>query len=342
MVGHSYIVYAPLLAGCTTVLYEGKPVRTPDPGAFWRVCAEHAVQALFAAPTAFRAIKKEDAEGRHIARHDLSKLKAVFVAGERLDPPTLEWLQGHLDRPVLDHWWQTETGWAICANPWGLEPHPVKPGSATLPVPGFAVEVLNEAGDPLPAGSQGYLAVRLPLPPGCLATVWRDADRCRRDYLERFPGYYLSGDGGYRDEEGYVYVMGRIDDVMNVAGHRLSTGEFEEVIADHPAVAECAVIARRDELKGELPLGLVLLKDGTKMDARLLEQELVERVRQHIGAVACFKTVVIVPRLPKTRSGKILRRTLRALVNGDPYTVPSTIDDPGALEEIRGVLDAAR
>ncbi|MCP8690057.1 propionyl-CoA synthetase [Marinobacterium sedimentorum] len=340
VVGHSYIVYGPLLAGCTTLVYEGKPVRTPDAGAFWRVCAEHGVKALFAAPTAFRAIKKEDPEGRLLQQHDLSKLETIFMAGERLDPPTYEWTRDITGKPVVDHWWQTESGWAICANPVGIEMLPPKPGSSTVPVPGYNVQILGPEGDELPAGEQGILALKLPLPPGCLPTIWGDFERFKSGYLSDFPGYYSSGDGGYKDQDGYVFIMGRTDDVINVAGHRLSTGEMEEIIAAHPAVAECAVIGVHDDLKGQQPVGLVLLKDGVELDEAALEAELVARVRQAIGAVACFKRAVVVQRLPKTRSGKILRKLLRQIADGNEYSIPSTIDDPASLAEIEAVLDS--
>ncbi|EJE8546889.1 propionyl-CoA synthetase [Vibrio vulnificus] len=334
VVGHSYIVYAPLIHGCTTILFEGKPVRTPDPGAFWRVCEEYGVNVLFSAPTAFRAIKKEDPQGEHLKKYDLSKLETIFMAGERLDPPTLEWVQSKTAKPVIDHWWQTETGWAIAGNMVGIELMPVKAGSATMPIPGYQVEILDEMG--LRAGpmQQGFVALKRPLPPSCLPTVWRNHDRFESGYLSQFPGYYVSGDGGYLDEEGYLFIMGRIDDVINVAGHRLSTGEMEEIVGAHPAVAECAVVGVHDELKGQLPLGFVVLKDGMKIDPTELEQELVGKVRNEIGAVACFKQALVVERLPKTRSGKILRRTIRQIADGEQYAVPSTIDDPTSLNEL--------
>ncbi|EHH3079271.1 propionyl-CoA synthetase [Vibrio vulnificus] len=338
VVGHSYIVYAPLIHGCTTILFEGKPVRTPDPGAFWRVCEEYGVNVLFSAPTAFRAIKKEDPQGEYLKKYDLSKLETIFMAGERLDPPTLEWVQSQTAKPVIDHWWQTETGWAIAGNMVGIELMPVKAGSATMPIPGYQVEILDEMG--LRAGpmQQGFVALKRPLPPSCLPTVWRNHDRFESGYLSQFPGYYVSGDGGYLDEEGYLFIMGRIDDVINVAGHRLSTGEMEEIVGAHPAVAECAVVGVHDELKGQLPLGFVVLKDGVKIDPTELEQELVGKVRNEIGAVACFKQALVVERLPKTRSGKILRRTIRQIADGEQYAVPSTIDDPSSLNEIEKVL----
>ncbi|EGU34548.1 propionyl-CoA synthetase [Vibrio scophthalmi] len=338
VVGHSYIVYAPLIHGCTTVLYEGKPVRTPDPGAFWRVCEEHQVDVLFSAPTAFRAIKKEDPQGEYLKLYDLSHLKTIFMAGERLDPPTLEWVVSHTDKPVIDHWWQTETGWAIAANLTGIEMMPVKAGSATMPVPGYQVEILNEMGQPVATNQQGFIALKRPLPPSCLPTVWRNHDRFESGYLSQFPDYYVSGDGGYLDEDGYLFIMGRIDDVINVAGHRLSTGEMEEIVGGHPAIAECAVVGIHDELKGQLPLGFVVLKDGVSIDDITLEGELVSKVRDSIGAVACFKHALVVERLPKTRSGKILRRTIRQIADGESYTVPSTIDDPSSIAEIERVL----
>ncbi|MBD0785610.1 propionyl-CoA synthetase [Vibrio sp. Y2-5] len=338
VVGHSYIVYAPLIHGCTTILYEGKPVRTPDPGAFWRVCQEYKVTALFSAPTAFRAIKKEDPNGDLLEKYNLNHLKTIFMAGERLDPPTLEWVQEKTNKPVIDHWWQTETGWAIAGNPTGIELMPVKAGSATKPIPGYQVEILNEVGEVLPPNQQGFVALKRPLPPSCLTTVWRNHDRFETGYLAQFPDYYVSGDGGYLDEDGYLFIMGRIDDVINVAGHRLSTGEMEEIVGAHPAVAECAVVGVHDELKGQLPLGLVVLKDGVKVDLDSLESELISSVRSHIGAVACFKHALVVERLPKTRSGKILRRIIRQIADGESYTVPSTIDDPGSLNELEKVL----
>ena len=338
VVGHSYIVYAPLIHGCTTILYEGKPVRTPDPGAFWRVCEEYQVDVLFSAPTAFRAIKKEDPQGEYLKQYDLSQLNAIFMAGERLDPPTLEWVVSHTNKPVIDHWWQTETGWAIASNLTGVEMMPVKAGSATMPVPGYQVAILNEMGHPVEANQQGFIALKRPLPPSCLPTVWRNHDRFESGYLSQFPGYYVSGDGGYLDEEGYLFIMGRIDDVINVAGHRLSTGEMEEIVGGHPAIAECAVVGIHDDLKGQLPLGFVVLKDGVSIDDITLEGELVSKVRDSIGAVACFKHALVVERLPKTRSGKILRRTIRQIADGESYTVPSTIDDPTSISEIERVL----
>ncbi len=338
VVGHSYIVYGPLIHGCTTILYEGKPIMTPDAGAFWRVISEHGVKGLFTAPTAFRAIKKEDPEAKLAKQYDLSCLKTIFAAGERLDPPTYDWLVETFKVPVLDHWWQTETGWAIAANMHGLESMPVKSGSSTVPVPGFNVEILDEAGNQLAANEQGYIAVKLPLPPSCLTTIWGDVERFKSNYLETYPGYFTTGDGGYFDEDGYLFIMGRVDDVINVAGHRLSTGEMEEVVGKHPMVAECAVIGRRDELKGQLPMGFVVLKNTEDAKPDQIVDELVALVRQDIGAVAAFKEAIVVGRLPKTRSGKILRKTLRAMVDGDDYVVPSTIEDPASLDEIKALL----
>jgi len=338
VVGHSYIVYAPLIYGCTTLLYEGKPVRTPDAGAFWRVISEHRVRAMFTAPTAFRAIRKEDPEGEWLKRYDLSHLARLFLAGERLDPPTHAWLKDKTGLPVIDHWWQTETGWAIACNPIGLEYFSEKPGSAARPTPGYQVEILDPNGKSCPPGVQGAVCVRQPLPPGCLLGIWQDPTRFQSSYLNTYPGYYLSGDGGYLDEEGDLFVMGRMDDVINVAGHRLSTGELEEIVASHSAVAECAVFGVADELKGQLPLGLVVLKDGCELAPETVCQELIAMVREQVGAVACFRRAVVVQRLPKTRSGKILRRTLRELANGEQPAAPSTIDDPAILEEIDTLL----
>jgi propionyl-CoA synthetase len=338
VVGHSYIVYGPLLAGCTTIVYEGKPVRTPDAGAFWRVCEEYKAKVLFSAPTAFRAIKKEDPEGKMLENYDLSNLKTIFMAGERLDPPTYHWTMEVTGKPVIDHWWQTETGWAICGNMTGIETLEPKAGSATVPISGFNVQILDPEGNELPAGEQGAIAIKLPLPPSCLPTVWGDFERFRTGYLTDFPGYYCSGDGGYKDEDGYVFIMGRTDDVINVAGHRLSTGEMEEIVAAHPAVAECAVIGINDPLKGQQPIGFVLLKNGVEIEGDQLESELVKLVRQEIGAVACFKRAVVVDCLPKTRSGKILRKLMRQIADGQDYTVPSTIDDPASLSVIEDVM----
>ncbi|MGI0152691.1 acetate--CoA ligase [Pseudidiomarina sp. WS423] len=338
VVGHSYIVYGPLLAGVTTVLYEGKPVRTPDAGAFWRVCAEYGVNVLFSAPTAFRAVKKEDPEGLLLAGYDLSKLQRIYMAGERLDPATYEWTTAITGKPVYDHWWQTESGWPICANPVGAAEHPIKPGSATLPLPGYDVQILDYKGQPVGPNEQGAVAIKLPLPPGCLTTIWNNEERFVSGYLSEFEGYYSTGDGGYKDDDGYVFIMGRTDDVINVAGHRLSTGEMEEILAQDNAVAECAVIGVHDELKGQVPVGLVITKDGVQVSAEELTARLVQLVRDEIGAVACLKRILVVPRLPKTRSGKILRRVLRQLADGEPVQVPSTIDDPSCIDELREQL----
>jgi propionyl-CoA synthetase len=338
VVGHSYIVYAPLLTGCTTILYEGKPVGTPDAGAFWRVVAEHGVDVLFTAPTAFRAIRKEDPAGELLRKYDVSGLRALFLAGERLDPETYRWAGDLLGIPVIDHWWQTETGWPVAADPLGLEELPRKPGSPTVPVPGWDVRVLDTAGEPAPPGVDGALAIKLPLPPGALPTLWRDDERFVSSYLSRYPGYYLTGDGGHVDEDGYLFVMGRTDDVINVAGHRLSTGAMEEVLASHPAVAECAVIGVADPLKGQVPRGFVVLKAGVSTDPEVVAAELVQRVRDEIGAVAALRRVDVVKALPKTRSGKILRASMRAIADGVDQPVPSTIEDPGVLDAIRQVL----
>jgi propionyl-CoA synthetase len=338
VVGHSYIVYGPLLAGATTVLYEGKPVGTPDAGSFWRVVAEHRVKVLFTAPTAMRAIRKVDPDGELVRRQDLTSLAALFLAGERLDPDTFRWAGQQLGVPVVDNWWQTETGWPIVANPRGLEPLPLKPGSPSVPVPGYDVQALGPDGQPLPADQEGALCLRLPLPPGTLPTVWGDDDRFRRSYLAAFPGYYLSGDGGYLDADGYVYVMGRTDDVINVAGHRLSTGAMEAVLASHPAVAECAVIGVADQLKGQVPRGLVVVKEGVDTPPQQLGAELVALVRSEIGPVAALRQVDVVPALPKTRSGKVLRRTMREIADGQPGNVPSTVEDAGVVEALRPVL----
>jgi propionyl-CoA synthetase len=338
VVGHSYIVYAPLLHGCTTILFEGKPIMTPDAGAFWRVVSEYKVKALFTAPTAYRAIKKEDPEGEMIKNYDLSSLETIFAAGERLDPPTYEWLVDKFDVPVIDHWWQTETGWAIASNMTGIEKMPVKPGSATVPAPGFEVTIMDDNGNELNHNEQGNIAIKLPLPPSCLTTIWGDVERFKSGYLETFPGYYLSGDGGYFDEDGYLFIMGRTDDVINVSGHRLSTGEMEEIIATHDAIAECAVVGISDNLKGQVPLGFAILKSGVTISDNEIKQSLVQLMREKIGPVACYKETVIVERLPKTRSGKILRKTMRQIVDGEEYVVPSTIDDPAILDEIKELL----
>jgi acyl-coenzyme A synthetase/AMP-(fatty) acid ligase len=338
VVGHSYIVYGPLIKGCTSVFYEGKPVRTPDAGAFWRVIESHRVKTFFVAPTAFRAIKKEDPKALLKARYDVSSLEYLFVAGERLDPPTYHWLKEVLPIPVIDHWWQTESGWPMCANMAGTELLPTKPGSLTLPVPGYDLHIFDDEGRELGPHQEGNVVVKEPLPPGALPTVWGDHQRFIEAYWSRFPGYYLTGDGGYVDEDGYLYIMGRVDDVINVAGHRLSTGEMEQVVASHPAVAECAVIGIKDADKGQVPLGLLLLKDGTNIDAGTLQNELVQMVRQSVGAFANFRRAIVVGRLPKTRSGKILRQVLRKIADREPYAVPSTIDDPAILTEIEGSM----
>jgi propionyl-CoA synthetase len=340
VVGHSYIVYAPLLNGSTTVLYEGKPVGTPDAGAFWRVISQHGVKVLFTAPTAFRAIRKEDPEGEHLRRYDLKGFRALFLAGERCDPDTLLWAEAQLGVPVIDHWWQTETGWAIAANCLGIEKLPVKPGSPTLPAPGYDLRVLDDEGHEVPRGTIGAICVKLPLPPSCLPTLWQNDERFVQAYMSRFPGYYLTGDAGFVDEDGYVFVMSRIDDVINVAGHRLSTGAIEEVLAGHKDVAEAAVFGVADELKGELPLGVVVLKSGVTRSPAQVEAELVQKVRDEIGPVAAFKLVKVVKRLPKTRSGKILRGTMKKIADGTPWTMPATIDDPAILDEIRSALQA--
>jgi propionyl-CoA synthetase len=341
VVGHSYIVYAPLLQGATTVLYEGKPVGTPDAGAFWRVIAEHGVGVFFTAPTAFRAIKREDPDGALIRKYDLGKFRALFLAGERADPPTVEWAERQLGVPVIDHWWQTETGWPISANCLGIEHLPVKHGSATLPVPGWDVGVLDTDGQPVKPGEVGSLVVKLPLPPGALPTLWQADDRYRSSYLAEYPGYYQTADAGFIDDDGYVWVMTRTDDIINVAGHRLSTGGIEEVLAAHPDVAECAVLGIADALKGQVPLGLLVLKSGVDRPAADIAAEVVRMVRDRIGPVASFRTAVVVQRLPKTRSGKILRGTMRAIADGGEVRMPATIDDPAILDEIAAALKAA-
>jgi propionyl-CoA synthetase len=338
VVGHSYIVYAPLFHGCTTVLYEGKPVGTPDAGAFWRVIAQHGVSTLFTAPTAFRAIRQQDPEGSQIGRYDLSGFRALFLAGERCDPETLRWAEKMLRVPVIDHWWQTETGWAIAANCLGIERLPVVPGSPTRAVPGWDIRVLDPGGDEAPPGQVGALVVKLPMPPGSSPTLWNADERFRETYLSAFPGYYQTADAGYIDEDGYVFVMARTDDIINVAGHRLSTGAMEEVLASHPAVAECAVIGVADELKGQVPVGFLVLKAGVERSNDEIVTEVAQMVRDEIGPVAAFKTAAVVERLPKTRSGKILRGTMRRIADGEEYSVPATIDDPAILEEITGTL----
>jgi propionyl-CoA synthetase len=334
VVGHSYIVYGPLLAGCTTILYEGKPVGTPDAGAFWRVIAQHGVKSFFTAPTAFRAIKKEDPRGELLKKYDISCMRALFLAGERSDPDTILWAQQMLRVPVVDHWWQTELGWPAVANCVGIETLPVKPGSSTVPVPGFAISALDAEGRTLGANEIGNLVIKLPLPPGSLATMWNNEQGYHDNYLSRYPGYYLTGDAGYLDEDGYVWIMSRIDDIINVAGHRLSTGAMEEVLSSHPDVAECAVIGAADAMKGQLPVGMVVLKTGVNKSHEEIVRELVDRVRSQIGAVAAFKQAVVVARLPKTRSGKVLRATMRAIADSQAYNAPATIDDPKALDEI--------
>lgn len=338
IVGHSYICYAPLFAGCTTVIFEGKPVGTPDPGTFWRVISEHDVKVLFTAPTAFRAIKREDPEGAHVGRYDISGLKSLFLAGERADPDTIVWAQEKLGVPVIDHWWQTETGFAIAANPLGIEPLPVKLGSPSVPMPGYDVQILGEDGHPVPAGELGAVAVKLPLPPGTLPTLWNAEERFLKSYLTTFPGYYETGDAGMLDEDGYLYIMARTDDVINVAGHRLSTGAMEEVLAGHPDVAECAVVGVADELKGQLPLGFLCLNAGVNRPHEEIVGEVVRKVREEIGPVAAFKLACVVDRLPKTRSGKILRGVMTKIADGQDYKAPATIDDPAILDEITAVL----
>lgn len=340
VVGHSYIVYAPLLHGATTILYEGKPVGTPDAGAFWRVISEHNVAALFTAPTAFRAIKKEDPKGEFLKNYDLSNFRTLFLAGERADPDTIKWAEDLLKVPVIDHWWQTETSWAICGNPVGLGALPVKHGSPTVPMPGYDLRVLDESNHPAPRGKTGSLAIRLPLPPGCLPTLWQNDKRFRDSYLTEHPGYYKTADAGYIDEDGYVFVMARTDDIINVAGHRLSTGALEEVVSSHPDVAECAVIGIADALKGQVPAGFVVLKSGVNKSAEQVEKEIVQKVRDEVGPVAAFKLALTIQRLPKTRSGKILRGTMRAIADGESYRMPATIDDPAILDEISEALKA--
>jgi propionyl-CoA synthetase len=338
VVGHSYIVYAPLIAGCTSIIFEGKPVGTPDAGVYWRVIAEHRVSTLFTAPTAFRAIKKEDPQAKLLAGHDLSRLRALFLAGERADPPTVEWAEEILKRPVIDHWWQTETGWCIAGNPIGVEQLPVKHGSLSAPMPGYDVQCLDEGGHPLPHGAMGTIAIRLPLPPGALPTLWKQEERFREAYLDQFPGWYTTSDAGVVDADGMITILGRTDDIINVAGHRLSTGGMEEVLAAHPAVAECAVIGMADELKGEVPCGFLVLKSGVNESAEAVENGCVRLVRDRIGPVAAFKLAIVVPRLPKTRSGKILRGTMKKIADKTPFAMPATIDDPAILTEIEAAL----
>lgn len=339
VVGHSYIVYGPLFAGCTTILFEGKPVRTPDAGTFWRVIADHGVNVFFTAPTAFRAIKKEDPAASFLKNYDVSSLRSLFVAGERTDPATYDWLCEILGIPVIDHWWQTETGWPVASVPMGLEFSEPKAGSVALPVPGFDVQILSEDGEQQVPNQEGDVVIKLPLPPGCLPTVWGDHQRYLDAYLSEYPGFYHTGDGGYVDDDGYLYIMGRTDDVINVAGHRLSTGQMEEVVAAHPAVAECAVVGVEDRDKGQVPAGLVIIKDGVNVELASLRDELVAMVRAEVGAFANFKQIVLVQRLPKTRSGKILRQVIRKIADCKPYELPATIDDPVILDEIAGALE---
>jgi propionyl-CoA synthetase len=341
VVGHSYIVYAPLLHGCTTILFEGKPVGTPDAGTFWRVISQHKVAALFTAPTAFRAIKKEDPKGALVGKYDLSCMRTLFLAGERADPDTIKWAEEKLRMPVIDHWWQTETGWPIAGNPVGLGALPVKYGSPTVPMPGYDIHVLDESHGEVESGKIGAIVVKLPLPPGCLPTLWQNDARFRESYLAEFPGYYQTADAGFIDEDGYVYIMARTDDIINVAGHRLSTGGMEEVLASHPDVAECAVIGIADALKGQIPAGFLVLNAGVERDVGEIEKEVVALVREKIGPVAAFKLAITVGRLPKTRSGKILRATMRQIADGEEYRMPATIDDPAILDEIALALKNA-
>jgi propionyl-CoA synthetase len=338
VVGHSYIVYAPLIVGATTILYEGKPVGTPDAGAFWRVIAEHGATAMFTAPTALRAIRKEDPDAVELAKYKLNGFRALFLAGERADPDTVKWAEEKLGVPVIDHWWQTETGWAIAGNPFGMGMLPVKHGSPTVAMPGYDVRIVDEGGHPVPPGKMGSIVVKLPMPPSCLPTLWNAEDRFRDSYLTTYPGFYSTSDAGYIDEDGYLYIMGRTDDIINVAGHRLSTGAMEEVLSGHPAVAECAVIGAKDALKGEQPCGFVVLKSGITTPPEQVEKELVARVRDQIGPVAAFKLAMVVKRLPKTRSGKILRGTMKKIADSDSFNMPATIDDPMVLDEIKIAL----
>jgi propionyl-CoA synthetase len=338
VVGHSYIIYAPLFHGATSIMYEGKPIGTPDAGAFWRVIAEHQAVALFTAPTAFRAIRKEDPDGKFIRQYDLSEFRTLFLAGERADPPTVEWAEQQLKVPVIDHWWQTETGWCIAGNPVGLGMLPVKHGSPTVPMPGYQVDVVDEAARPLPPGTMGSIVIKLPMPPACLPTLWEQDERCKEAYFNEFPGYYKTSDAGYKDEDGYVYVMGRTDDIINVAGHRLSTGGMEEILAGHPDVAECAVLGIKDAIKGEVPCGFLVLKAGVTRSHAEIEKEIVALVRDKLGPVAAFKLAITVGRLPKTRSGKILRGTIKKIADGDQWAMPATIEDPKVLDEIGDAL----
>ncbi|MEJ2529448.1 MAG: propionyl-CoA synthetase [Gammaproteobacteria bacterium] len=340
VVGHSYIVYAPLLHGCTSIVYEGKPVGTPDPGAFWRVISEHNVSVMFTAPTAFRAIKREDPNGELVKKYDLSNFRTLFLAGERCDPDTLHWAENHLGVPVIDHWWQTETAWGIAANCMGIEQLPVKPGSPSKSVPGYDVQVLDANGEQVAPGDIGSIMIKLPMPPGCLPTLWNNDERYVESYLSYHDGYYLTGDAGYKDEDGYLWIMSRIDDIINVAGHRLSTGGMEEVLSAHQDVAECAVIGVEDALKGEVPLGMIVLKAGVTKDREQIKSECVSMVRERIGPVAAFKLVIVVDRLPKTRSGKILRGTMKKIADGQDYKVPATIDDPAILAEIADAMNS--
>ncbi|MDX1716547.1 MAG: propionyl-CoA synthetase [Anderseniella sp.] len=340
VVGHSYIVYAPLLHGCTTIVFEGKPVGTPDAGTFWRVISEHKAVILFTAPTAFRAIKKEDPKAEYLKKYDLSHFRTLFLAGERADPDTIEWAQDILKVPVIDHWWQTETGWTIAGNPVGLGALPVKLGSPAVPMPGYDIQVLDEAGKELPRGELGAICVKLPLPPSCLPTLWNADERFKSSYLSAFPGYYETADAGYMDEDGYLYIMARTDDIINVAGHRLSTGGMEEVLASHPDVAECAVVGIADKLKGQIPIGFVVLKSGVNKQPEEVEAECVKLVRDKIGAVAALRNVMAVARLPKTRSGKILRGTVRSIADGADWKMPATIDDPAILDEMTEAMKA--
>ncbi|MEO0340070.1 MAG: propionyl-CoA synthetase [Bacteroidota bacterium] len=340
VVGHSYIVYAPLIQGCTTILYEGKPIKTPDPGAFWRVIEAHNVKVLFTAPTAFRAIRKEDPQATYLEKYDLSSLKYLFLAGERCDVSTLNWLRDLLKIPVIDHWWQTESGWPMIANMAGVELIPIKPGSAGKPVYGYDIQILGNNGQILDANEEGAVAIKLPLPPGCLPNLWQNTERFITSYLSPFPGYYFSGDGGYKDEDGYIYITGRMDDVINVAGHRLSTAEMEEVVATHPAVAECAVIGVKNELKGQVPIGFAVLKSDITTDPVTIEQEVIQMVRNTVGPVASFKKLIIAEKLPKTRSGNILRKIMRKITDGEPYQTPSTIEDMSVIPELTSLIEA--
>jgi len=338
VVGHSYIIYGPLIHGATSIMYEGKPIGTPDAGAFWRVIAEHKAVALFTAPTAFRAIRKEDPEGKFIRQYDLSKFRTLFLAGERADPPTVEWAEQQLKVPVIDHWWQTETGWCIAGNPVGLGMLPVKHGSPTVPMPGYQVDVVDEAAKLVAADTMGSIVIKLPMPPGCLPTLWEQDDRCREAYFQEFPGYYKTSDAGFKDKDGYVFVMGRTDDIINVAGHRLSTGGMEEILASHPDVAECAVLGIKDAIKGEVPCGFLVLKAGVTQSPIEIEKQIVALVREKLGPVAAFKLAITVGRLPKTRSGKILRGTIKKIADGEPWAMPATIEDPKVLDEIGAAL----